>query len=367
MLQVRELKTENAMLEQRVLQYKQEQEAVEVSLRALRRKEAEFQSRLEEKDEEVRVLREREVATRRVMTESQKNQAEALVKDMQDRMDRENALRLELEDVEARLETAENERRLQESRLQETQGLVEELLAKLEDSAATIDRLNGSLDELRAERDDARAERDDYRRQLQVVKASNEEAASKIEEASTELRDREKDLAAARRELSEVRAGIEDGQKAGKDAEAARAELNTALRDGVSELTAAKRLQFIEGESPRLVILSDDLFQPGTVMLSDAGLEALGIVAKALAQAHWSELQIEGHTDNRPVKNMPFVDNWDLAAARASTVARWLASKPEIPAHLIAAASHAWYQPMGSNESADGRRKNRRVEIVVLP
>jgi len=319
-----------------------------------------------EKDAEIAALKEREAATRRVMSESQQNQAEALVKDMQDRMDRENMLRLQLDDAEAKREAAENDKRLLEDQLAETKALAQELLAKLEESTARIEQMTAGAETLRAERDDARAERDDFRRQLQGAQASTTEAAAQMEQTSAQLRDKEKELAAAQRLAEDLKATQAARTKADEDAVAARGaaagELAAALKPAVD---GGKVAGFLPGEEPRIVLANDALFQTGTVLLSEEGLANLQTVAAALRGKPWKALRVEGHTDNTPVRNMPFVDNWDLAGARASAVARWLAAQQGFQASAVTAVSRAYFAPAATNDTPEGRKKNRRVEIVV--
>jgi chemotaxis protein MotB len=361
----RELRTRNTMLEQRLLQVQQDLEASESQLRAL-------QERLEEKDQavsglenELAALREREAATRRVMTESQQNQAEALVKDMEERLARENELRLQLDDALAAAEAAENDQVLLEEQLAELRTEMDGLLTRLEEATATIARQRENFETAIAERDSARAERDDFRRQLQAARADATGAAEQMEQVSNRLRDTEKELAAAKRALEEADAAAKAATEEAAAKAASAAAMIEAVKSAVSgddDITVRE-----ENNELHLVVQSDDLYQPGTVLLSDEGIENLEVIAGALSGRDFSALRVEGHTDNTPVRNMPFVDNWDLAAARAATVTRWLASRSEIPARRITASSHAWFDPLESNDTATGRRANRRVEVVVVP
>jgi chemotaxis protein MotB len=81
-------------------------------------------------------------------------------------------------------------------------------------------------------------------------------------------------------------------------------------------------------------------------------------------------INIAGHTDNVPigpelVKQYP--TNWELSAARATSVARYLQDKCGIDPHLISATGYGQYQPIESNKTEKGRARNRRIEIVLVP
>ncbi|HAT69781.1 MAG TPA: hypothetical protein DCS22_04700, partial [Flavobacteriaceae bacterium] len=76
---------------------------------------------------------------------------------------------------------------------------------------------------------------------------------------------------------------------------------------------------------------------------------------------------VEGHTDNVPIKNAVLEDNWDLSAKRATSVVRILQDEYGVPPQRMTAAGRSYYIPVASNDTAEGRAKNRRTRIVVLP
>jgi chemotaxis protein MotB len=76
---------------------------------------------------------------------------------------------------------------------------------------------------------------------------------------------------------------------------------------------------------------------------------------------------VEGHTDNVPYKRPPLLDNWDLSVKRATAVVRVLQNKYGLPPSHITAAGRSEYDPVTSNDTPDGRARNRRTRIVILP
>ena len=77
-------------------------------------------------------------------------------------------------------------------------------------------------------------------------------------------------------------------------------------------------------------------------------------------------LRLEGHTDNVPIHNAAFASNWDLSTARAMAVAMMLLNESGVDPQKISIAGYAQYHPAASNDTPDGRRANRRVDIVVV-
>jgi len=88
-------------------------------------------------------------------------------------------------------------------------------------------------------------------------------------------------------------------------------------------------------------------------------------VAVILRQFPDRRFMVAGHTDNQPVKEA-YKDNWELSMARALVVTRFLV-EAKMKAQNIVAAGYGEHDPIASNASPDGRRENRRIEIILLP
>jgi chemotaxis protein MotB len=113
--------------------------------------------------------------------------------------------------------------------------------------------------------------------------------------------------------------------------------------------------------------LSQVFFKSGMTSITKKGKESLAKVVPSLKKIN-RELRIEGHTDNEPVKRTKFLyaSNWELSSARALTVLDYFLLQGINPRNLSSAA-YGEYRPVASNTTKNGRQKNRRVEIVVIP
>jgi chemotaxis protein MotB len=151
---------------------------------------------------------------------------------------------------------------------------------------------------------------------------------------------------------------------------------NTPSKDALTALELAKeKLASVisskrgrikaKGNHLEIILFSDDLFDRGTTLLTDHGLRALQAIDEIIQASPNKKISVEGHTDNTPVRNMPYPDNWELAAARATEVVRWLASQPGTDGKDIVAQSRSYFDPLMDNSTAEGRRVNRRVEIIL--
>jgi chemotaxis protein MotB len=256
----------------------------------------------------------------------------------------------------------------------------EDALAAL---AATLDSTRSETERLRAAAGaGGAAARDaaDARRALDSEKALAARTAAQVEILNQQIM-------ALRRQLAAVEEALNVSEGKDKDAQARIADLgqrlNLALAFRVQELERYRsdffgRLRNVLASRPefrvvgdRFVIQSEILFEAGQATLNPAGLPELDKVAAALIDAaremppdiNWV-LRVDGHTDKRPINSVQFPSNWELSAARAIAVVRYLSGKG-IPATRLLAAGFAEFQPLEQGDGDDVFRRNRRIELKL--
>jgi chemotaxis protein MotB len=106
------------------------------------------------------------------------------------------------------------------------------------------------------------------------------------------------------------------------------------------------------------------LFSPGQAKLAESSSLTLQAVAYVI-KGHEHEIHVEGHTDNLPIHTESFPSNWELSAARASSVIR-LFVENGVEAHRLTAIGYGENRPLETNETPEGRKRNRRVTIMIL-
>ena len=116
-----------------------------------------------------------------------------------------------------------------------------------------------------------------------------------------------------------------------------------------------------------LTISEDLLFKPGTVTTVKTSAEILEKIAIVLNQYPEVNLMIKGHTDNQPLKSTALSDNWNFSAQRAAVIARLLTREFNLNPAQVTAAGRGEFEPAASNETTEGRTKNRRVEFILVP
>ena len=237
--------------------------------------------------------------------------------------------------------------------------------------------------------------------QLAIAQAQNQSAASKIEALTAETAAARAETTASKADVAEMtvalaalRLRIEEltSLLAEKDRQASRDKvaiaslgqsLNNALASRVQELQRFRSEFFgrlrdvlkgrddVQIVGDRFVFQSEVLFAQGQAEIGPEGQEQLAKLAITLADIaekipsdiNWV-LQVDGHTDDVPIRAGRYADNWDLSTERALSVVRYL-NQQGLPANRLAAAGYGEYQPLDASDNNEARRKNRRIELKI--
>ena len=158
---------------------------------------------------------------------------------------------------------------------------------------------------------------------------------------------------------------LEDGL--GEVGEGEAPELYELLQDRIDAIGAGDFVQLERNERGVVVRMdSKVLYQSGSAQILPDGVTILNSIAPVI-DAVDNSVVIEGHTDSQPTNGGGgFATNWELSAARAVSVLRYMNEFMEIPATRLAASGHADTRPRATNTTEEGRAENRRVELVVL-
>ncbi len=130
--------------------------------------------------------------------------------------------------------------------------------------------------------------------------------------------------------------------------------------------TGKLKVSFRNGQMV-LELPSGVLFSSGQAKLSSGGESALQEILDVLGEFKGRRFLIAGHTDNIPVKSRKFKNNWLLSTARAVSVVTYMTDKAAFDATTLAAAGYGEFAPVADNGSDEGRAKNRRIEIILVP
>jgi chemotaxis protein MotB len=140
--------------------------------------------------------------------------------------------------------------------------------------------------------------------------------------------------------------------------------LKSVLKDGFND----EDIQVdIEKTVVYISIADKLLFKSGSATISSAAKDVLGKVAEVISAQPDLEVMVEGYTDNKPISTAGIKDNWDLSVLRATAVIRVLQNDFSIEPTRLVAAGRSEYKPLESNDTVDGRARNRRTRIVIMP
>ncbi|MEJ2158487.1 MAG: flagellar motor protein MotB [Desulfobacteraceae bacterium] len=140
-------------------------------------------------------------------------------------------------------------------------------------------------------------------------------------------------------------------------------EIDHIIQESLSDLKDQIVLE--SGENEVIIrLMGESTFDSGSADIRPQLKPLLRKVGEKLKTAE-GDISVAGHTDNLPIRSGPFKTNLRLSAARASAVAEFLIAETHIDPRRISTMGFGEYRPIESNDSADGRRKNRRVEIVL--
>ncbi|HBV78163.1 peptidoglycan-binding protein [Alphaproteobacteria bacterium] len=261
------------------------------------------------------------------------------------------------------------------------------LAAKQADSEAALAAARSSLEERLGALQLAEG-------QLAMAQAQNQSAANKIDALHAETTASKAQIAQMTGALAALRLRLEEltSLLAEKDRQATRDKvaiaslgrsLNNALASRVQELQRFRSEFFgrlrdvlkgrddVQIVGDRFVFQSEVLFAQGQAEIAAEGQDQLAKLAITLADIatkipediNWV-LQVDGHTDDVPIRAGRYADNWDLSTERALSVVRFL-NQQGLPANRLAAAGYGEFQPLDATDNDDARRKNRRIELKI--
>lgn len=202
------------------------------------------------------------------------------------------------------------------------------LVAKTEELARTIAETTRAIEELKYKNAELEGDKQMLRESIALLKKTKEEEVQTVSRTYEDL-------------LNEMKGEIEQGQIA------------------ITELKGKLTVDVVD----------KILFDSGRAEVKPEGLDVLKRVVEILKTVTDKIIRVEGHTDNVPIAGTlakRYPTNWELSAARAINITRYLEKEGLDPA-LLSAAAFGEYQPVADNETPEGRAKNRRIAIILLP
>jgi len=249
--------------------------------------------------------------------------------------------------------------------------------------------------EVKSELEETRIHRDEAQQELETLQAKQKQTEVKLQRMELELSNSEaarsqlsrdlnklktqnaylkninqqqqKNINTLKLELEKRRSVIQLQGKVIQLLDDTKKTIETSLKDQIS----AQEIEVVEVDDKLKVIFIDKiLFDSGSVDINPGGKELLRIMAGSLKVAKDQDIVVEGHTDNVPLSaalRQRFPSNWELSTARAAAVARFFQQAVGIRPERLSARGYSLYRPIAPNKTEEGRRQNRRIEIILGP
>jgi chemotaxis protein MotB len=216
---------------------------------------------------------------------------------------------------------------------------------KLKSARADVERLNGEVAALNTKVSD-------YEKQVAQLKNENATFSKEAADCKAAKQAVDAKMADLNKALEEQRTSMQEIRR--KTAEALNkfenAGIDVTYKDGLVYISMQEKL----------------LFKPGSALLGKEGKEALSVVSAVLNDNPNVKVIVMGNTDSVPIRK-GFKDNWSLSTERANSIVRILRDDYQVDPARLTAAGKSQYDPVGENETVEGRAKNRRTDIILNP
>jgi chemotaxis protein MotB len=200
--------------------------------------------------------------------------------------------------------------------------------------------------------------------QLEQDKTNLQAQISKLQSENNRLSDTIEGL---KTDLKQEKLSVQQKEGEISELERTRREIESSLKDQIAQKDV--KLEEIEGKL-KVTFVDKILFDSGSVMIKPKGQEVLLKLADSFRDNKNQNIVVEGHTDEvqiGPALLERFPTNWELSTARATAVVRFLQEKGNIEPERLTASGFSFYRPVATNDTPEGRKENRRIEIILVP
>lgn len=232
-------------------------------------------------------------------------------------------------------------------------------LAKTKKQAAEKQaELQSNIESLQSDIKKLETKKKQLENELADTESSLEEAKGTLSMYESKAGNLQESLKATKSELEQLRKQQQQQKE--------RLERYRSLAKKLADTFKSDQLSVKVRDGKMVLQMSDNvLFDSGRARVNDNGRSVLGQLADVLNDLD-RDFLVAGHTDNVPISSARFDDNWELSSARATNVVRYL-QEEGVSGGNLAAAGYSKFDPVASNETEEGKAKNRRIEIILMP
>ncbi len=206
----------------------------------------------------------------------------------------------------------------------------------------------------------------DLRSQVASLQTENAKLVKQIDDALKKASDAtglanmtQKQLDAEQKRLWDLRKLLQQQQEAVEN-------LRKKMSDALVGFNSNELQVFVKNGRVYVSLQESLLFPSGSAVVNPKGKQALGTLAQVLNVNPDINVVVEGHTDSIPIRGK-YEDNWALSVARATSIVRILTETYNVDPVRVIASGKSKFEPVDSNETPEGRQRNRRTEIILAP
>lgn len=240
------------------------------------------------------------------------------------------------------------------AQLKECNDNLNDYIKQLSTSKTTLNLREEQIGDLREQLADVKAQRDKQVTQVGDLAVLSQSANDNIKETLSQLQQKDRYihlLQAAKSKADSINLALAIN-------------LKSVLQEGIDD----KDVEIKVDKTVVFINLSDKmLYESGSFKLTKRAHEVLQKIAQIVESRPEFEVMVEGYTDNVPIKTPGIQDNWDLSVKRATSVVRVLQEDYNIDPNRLIAAGRGEYNTLASNDTEEGKAKNRRTRIIILP
>jgi len=276
----------------------------------------------------------------------------AMKNSLEQEVNRVNLTTAELEDMTASLDKIMAEKMAMENSLQQEVNRVNLTTAELDDMTA-------SLDKIMAEK---MAMENSLQQEVNRVNLTTAELEAELKKRQSEQESLNNKIINVSVEKSQLLTQLEQEQESKKQIASLKNRLEQELNESRVEISHLKNQMTV------INLTSEVLFSSGSAEIKPAGQKVLSIIADSLNSYPDRAISVEGHTDNVPIlKKGPYESNWELSAARGLAAVNYFQQNNQVDPGRLKVVGYGEHHPVASNDTAEGRKLNRRIEIILLP
>ena len=236
---------------------------------------------------------------------------------------------------------------------------------ELTDTRRQLEQEKRKLEELKVERDRLELQIEDLEKDFETLNEQHQHLIQINQRLADNLQELSISAQKLNMDLEQQKSVVQLQDQVIKLLDDTKRTIESSLKDQI----ATQGIEIVDTKNQVKVVLIDKiLYEPGSMEINEEGKNLLLLLAESLKKDKSQHIVVEGHTDSIPLSKglqRVYPTNWELSAARAVSVVRFLQDKGGLDPERLSIRAYSFYRPIAANDTEEGRSQNRRIEIVL--